>query len=181
MARKHFMKNFDMNSKSIIVSLIACVVMLLTFAGCKKGPNVQYVEGTVSVDGKLLDECTVTFCPILTSGDDLNSDQRPLTASGVTDEKGLYRLSSLMGGSIGGGTTVGEYKVCIVKKKDTKPKPNIGPGDRLPTSAEMRPIWKYETPEIFEEQGKTPITVTVEKGKNTFHFDLKSDGTFEIK
>ena len=42
----------------------------------------------------------------------------------------------------------------------------------------LPPQWDYGVPMAFERD--TPLAVTVVKGKNTFNFDLRSDGTFEI-
>jgi len=165
-----------MTSKNI-VSFIIAFTFLLVISGCgPSGPPVQFVEGTVSVDGELLEGVTVTFCPTSTDGnpDDLT---RPLMASGTTDEKGHFRLSAVQGGAIGGGTTMGEYAVAIVKKINTRPPPVVRQGDPPPTPAMTRPIFHYYTPEIYERQETTPITVEVNRGRNRFDIDLKSDGT----
>ena len=156
-------------------------VLILGLAGCgNRGPAVQFVEGTVSVDGTPLEDTLVVFCPKDILGDP-NNVKRPLMAGGTTDKKGYYRLSSLQGGAIGGGTTIGEYDVTIVKKTNTRPAwvPS-GPGDRPPSAEAVRPIFQYDTPEIFERQETTPITVKVERGKNRFDFDLKSDDSFTV-
>ena len=165
-----------MITKSFISTLVV-LVLLVSVTGCGgKGPPVQFVEGTVSVDGSLLENCTVTFIPQGTSG--------ALLASGVTDAKGYFRISSVEGGAIGGGTTVGEYFVSIVKKTNSRPPIQVDEHGRpIGNPSGFRPMWDYVTPMVFELQGKrteVPITVTVKKGKNRFGFDLKADGSFTV-
>jgi hypothetical protein len=163
-----------MISKQLIPLLVVSVACL-AFTGCRpKGPPVQFIEGTVSVDGKLLQGVTVTFCP-KEEGDSKNLN-RPLMASGTTDEKGYFRVSALQGGKIDGGTTIGEYGISLVKKINTRPPPVTGPGIPPPTPEATRPIFQYDTPKIFERFDATPITVNVIKGKNRFDFGLQSDG-----
>ena len=164
-----------MTTKKFIAPLVV-FSFALSLAGCgDKGPAVQFVEGTVSFDGNLIDNCSVTFSP-KDKSDSSTGVNRPLLSSGLTDAKGHFRLSAVMGGAIGGGTTVGEYAVCIVKKEPV-PQRNLNqrPGEGTP-----EPEYRYITPRIFEEEGTTPITLKVEKGKNRFDFDLKADGSFTV-
>ena len=168
-----------MTSKKFISHLVV-FVSILGFVGCgNKGPPVQFVDGTISVDGDLLDGCTVMFIPKGTS-----ASATTLLASGITDEKGYFRISSVEGGTIGGGTTVGEYFVSIVKKKDARPPVTFDErGNILSGNPYGPPMWAYSTPEVFELQEprtEVPITVEIKKGKNKFNFDIKSDGSFTV-
>lgn len=152
------------------------IALLLLCVSCTRGPNTQFIEGIVTLDGVPAERATVNFLPKSPS-EALDSTERPLLASGVTDAQGYYRLSSVMGGKFGGGTTMGEYKVTLVKKEQTN-KPIVK--DDRPVRS-IRPVYKYHIPEKFEKRGTSEIEVTVTKGKNRFNFDLQSDGSFEIK
>ncbi|HBT77364.1 MAG TPA: hypothetical protein DEB39_10690 [Planctomycetaceae bacterium] len=152
-------------------------LILVSLLGCRKGPDTQFIEGVVKLDGVPLEKATVTFAPKSTDYDP-ETLERPLLASGVTDEKGYYRLSSVGGGQIGGGTTVGSYVVLIVKKEQTNTPPPAKPGE---PSISVRPEYKYHTPKKFETRDTSGIEVDVVKGRNHFQFDLQSDGGFEIE
>jgi len=153
----------------VLVFLVSALTFLL---GCgKKGPAVHHVEGIVTVDGQPVEGANVNFAPKQVLGpDDLSG---PLLAGGTTGSNGKYTLSTSRGSAVGGGTTAGEYHVTIVKKKMTNaPTAPLAPGQRI------IPQYEYGVPQVFERDSK--ISVEVVKGKNTFNFDLKSDGTFEV-
>lgn len=155
------------------------LLLSAVICGCQKGPDTQFIEGVVTLDGVPVGNATVNFIPkpVDYKPDGIN---RPLLASGFTDEKGYYRLSSVMGGRIGGGTTAGEYVITIVKKEQTN-KPVIKPGERQTINvANIRPKYKYFVPEKFENKETSEVELSVSKGKNRFNFNLKSDGSFEI-
>ena len=150
------------------ISLLPCVCLFMLFSGCGPGgPPVQYVEGIVTLDGVPVEGANVNFGPkqAASAGSDV-----ALVAGGVTDAQGKYTISSVGGGKIGGGTTVGEYVVAIVKKTMTTPVGVSGPTGP--------PRYRYDVPAAFERN--SPIAVTVAKGKNTFNFNLKSDGTCDV-
>ena len=155
--------------------LLASLLFVLAFLpGCgKRGPKVYHVEGIVTVDGEPVEGANVSFVPKQASGaDDLSG---PLLAGGATDANGKYTLSTSRGSAIGGGTTAGDYKVTIVKKKMTNaPTAPLAAGQRLV------PQYEYGVPRAFEDSNNAKISVEVVKGKNTFNFALKSDGTFEV-
>ena len=143
----------------------------MLLAGCgPKGPDVNLVEGVVTLDGTPVEGANVNFAPKQEPAPgDISG---PLLAGGATDANGKYTLSVIRGGAIGGGTTAGEYNVSIVKKRVTNAptapnQPMVGP-----------PKFEYDIPQVFERASK--ITAEVVKGKNTINFVLKSDGTFEV-
>lgn len=158
--------------------LFVFLVLSVVFFGCRKGPDTQFIEGVVTLDGAPVEKATVNFIPKPTDYDP-NDMNRPLLASGFTDEKGYYRLSSVMGGKIGGGTTFGEYAVTIVKKEQTN-KPIIKDGKVPANINKVRPLFKYHVPEKFEKKESSGMELSVSRGKNRFNFNLKSDGSFEI-
>ena len=150
------------------------IFVLVSLLGCgSKGPKVYRVEGIVTLDGTPVADANVSFVPKQAGApDDLTG---PLLAGGATDAAGKYTLTTNRGSAIGGGTTVGEYQVSIVKKKMTNPLTGpLAPGQRFV------PQYQYEVPRAFEDSQKSNISVEVVKGKNVFNFALKSDGTCEV-
>ena len=148
------------------------VFSLLFLEGCgPRGPVVHFVEGTVTLDGQPVEEALVSFVPLVES-DDLSG---PLLAIGYTDADGKYTLTTTRGSTVDGGTSLGEYKVTIVKKDMLNlPTGPIPPGQRFV------PNWHYHVPQAFEDSSKSSIDVEVVRGRNVFNFALKSDGTCEI-
>ena len=149
-------------------------VFLLFLSGCgPKGPKVHQVEGIVTLDGTPVEGANVSFVPIRAS--DPNDLSGPLLAGGATDAAGKYTLSTSRGSAIGGGTTMGEYNVSIVKKSMANALSGpLAPGQRFV------PQFHYDVPRAFEDSTKSNISVEVVKGKNVFNFALKSDGTCEV-
>ena len=75
--------------------------------GCgKPGPQVQYVEGVVVLDGEPVADATVVFVPEAADG---------LVATGRTNAEGRFTLTSVRGGKPNGGALVGEYAVTFSK------------------------------------------------------------------
>lgn len=155
-------------------ALVFCFIVFATLiAGCGiSGPPVQFIDGTVSIDGVLVEAATVTLVPKNTP-DSVVDNTRPLSASGNTDSNGYFRLSAMQGGAIDRGTTVGEYTIVISKRIDTQVRTEAA-------HAKLPPIWRYDVPRLFESESTSPISIIVVKGKNRFDFDLKSDGTFKV-
>ena len=150
----------------IFVFLLFCC-----FAGCgQSGIPVQFVEGTVTMDGLPLESANIMFVP-KDAGTESNSKAvgtYPEPASGHTDAQGRYVLTS-MNGKGGKGALVGEYVVTVTKtenyeKPGTPPK---APDDPAP------PLSRIITPKVYGNRLQTPFTATVVKGKNSFDFDLQ--------
>ena len=157
-----------------IIASLWIVFVPASFWGCShKGPVVHHVTGIVTLDGQPVADANVSFVPKQASSpDDLNAS---LLAGGATDVAGKYTLSTARGSAVGGGTTAGEYKVTIVKKKMANALNGpLAPGQRFV------PQYEYEVPRAFEDSSKSNIFVEVVKGKNIFNFALKSDGTCEV-
>lgn len=149
--------------------LFFMLLPVLLLSACKKGLEVQFVEGNVTLDGKPFEHVVITFHPIE------GGDGRFGFAS--TDEKGYYRISTL-GGKPEGGTTLGSYGVSFSKEV---------PAGKQPTEEEKatNPNWEYSgkydldkvdelAPKKYVDPKTSGFTVTVEKGKNLFNFDLFS-------
>jgi hypothetical protein len=131
---------------SLMLGLLGAVL------GCSSsGPDIAYVEGRVTMDGKPLPNATVVFVP---------DDGRPAGAS--TDEDGHFVLNFSQGrkGAIPGNSTV-----RIMTMRDAGMDEN---GQTVPGSPETVPA-KYNT--------ETTLEFEVEpKKKNVANFDLKSTG-----
>jgi hypothetical protein len=159
---------------------LAAMVML---SGCGGGgPDVEYVEGKVTLDGTPVEGVTVGFSPTGPLGG--------TPATGRTDANGVYRLTATGGGEVGGGVATGEYNVSFSKTEVTG-----GGGDM--TAEETEKFMQTEEYEKLSSGGLSAppksvnvlpmgyanpltsgITVTVKGGKNVggeFDFDLKSD------
>ena len=138
------------------VALLLFVVVLV--AGCgPKGPAVNYVEGTVTFDGKPLDKAQLFFHP----------QDGGLPATGMTDANGKYKLTSLQGGGVGKGATAGDFVVAITRWTD---EPSRIERDRA--SGESMAFFDSVIPERYTTQHTTPLTFTVVTGKNRFDIDI---------
>jgi hypothetical protein len=126
------------------------IALLLVIAGCgPAGPDVQFVEGVVTLDDKPLDGATVTFAAV---------DKTGIPAAGKTDAEGRFRLNATQGKKYGKGTVVGEYVVTVTKlfwrEKAVEP--------------------DHITPLVYENSKDSPLRATIVKGRNTFEFALTS-------
>lgn len=122
--------------------LLIMPVMLTLFVGC--GPQSHRVTGTVTMDGQPLEAASVMFYPV--EGGRANS-------LATTDATGAYELKYT---STVKGAMAGEYKVLIMKVKET-------PGG---TEIETLPA-RYNS--------KSTLTAVVTTGgKNVFDFALES-------
>ena len=159
---------------------IAAICLLVTALGCgHKGPQVQFVEGRVLLDGEPIEGCDVGFSP-LTVG---------LSAYGRTNAAGLFRLTTVRGGRPLGGAQIGDYAVTVVKWRnrldDLGPKPD-------PADAAASARWQVEAdrlmslpadyivPKAYGDKATSPLRATVRKGRNTgpdFTFELSNDFT----
>ncbi|WP_040352914.1 carboxypeptidase regulatory-like domain-containing protein [Blastopirellula marina] len=134
--------------KCNIVSLALCGLLL---AGCSAGPSdlpeVAPVTGTVTLDGKPLNNATLKFQP--TAG-------RPST--GLTNEQGQYSLRYNIDLD---GAKLGDHSVTITTYQEFDDPSNPS----KPASPERLPA-KYHT--------KSELVAEVTAGDNVVDFDLKS-------
>jgi hypothetical protein len=142
------------------------VILLLIQLGCngKTYISTEFVEGTVTLDGVPLDDVIVTFLPV-------NSGELGYAS---TDAEGKFKVSTFNGKS-GTGTTVGEYRVTFNKEIEDVTKRHF----RKDETGKDIPLPNLETIQIVPKKYLSPetsgFTVTVEKGKNVFNFDLVSE------
>lgn len=128
----------------------ALALALAILAGCgKSGPEVAFVSGTVTLDGKPLDGATIIFTP--TSGG------RPSGAE--TNEEGYYELTYTEGVM---GALPGKHTVTIRTFRESNP------GENVKARPETLPA-KYNA--------KTKLKKKVEAGQeNDIDFNLDSEG-----
>jgi len=146
---------------------IACFVTLLlvvALTGCRSdgGLKVEYVEGIITLDGEPLSEASVTFVP--------TSDGPTVeTAMGMTNDKGIYKLSSMNGKPLA-GAVVGEYKVLVSKIHAE----SLSEGLEYGTSMGYTVPYKqtHLLPRIYRDMEQTPFSATVKKGRNKLDFSL---------
>lgn len=135
------------------------IFLALAFVGCNKGPNTQYVEGTVTLDGQPLAGASVTFVPV--------SEGTGETAGGFSDDNGVYRLSSLYGQG-GKGALAADYVVLVSKSKTVPLAKPIKYDDGTETTETSEQILNP----IYRDKTKTPLKFSVKPGRNNINLEL---------
>ncbi len=136
------------------------ILFIVATIGCgSRGLRVEYVEGIVTLDGEPVPEATVTFLP--------TKETPPMEmATGMTDANGAYKLSSVTGQATA-GAVAGEYKVLVTKVTTD--------GNEVEYGA-IRSVnavkYTHHVPAVYRDSQKTPLTVTVIKGKNNIPLKL---------
>jgi hypothetical protein len=127
---------------------VACMAMGLP--GCGRGLTVGEVSGQVTFMGKPVSEGTITF---------INPTK------GYVAEASLQKDGSYVVQTPEGGLVVGEYLVMVnpLRYVDTS-------NPRTPPSPVEKPA--PNIPEKYRNQGRTPLRASVQKGSNTFDFDM---------
>lgn len=138
------------------------LLFIVAFIGCGSSSiRVEYVEGIVTLDGEPVSEATMTFLP--------KTETPPMEmATGMTDANGAYKVSSVTGKAVA-GAVAGEYKVAISKVLITAKEVEYG-AIRGPHDIQQTHL----LPAIYADYQNTPLTATVNKGKNKIDFELKS-------
>ena len=131
----------------ILLRMCVAAAGMATLIGCSTGPPFGDVAGTVTMDGKPVDDGSIRFVPV-----DGNA--------------------SSAGGSIKGGKFSVKVPVTKHKVEVSAPKPGTGglikKGDGPPVEV-IADEWipeKYNT--------RSELTCEVKSGKNTYDLDLKS-------
>jgi hypothetical protein len=155
-----------------LVCSMALVAML--GGGCgPSGPRVQYVAGTVILDGSPLAAATVIFRP--------KSGGSP--GAGITDAQGRYVLAT-PGFKPGSGVLAGDYGVLI--RKYTSVEESLGPSPSDPLAmAEwqakanaLEAQWATAggppalAPVRYASDATSGLSATVVAGRNTLDFSL---------
>lgn len=159
-------------------SVVLCVLGLLSSAvvtGCGSGGPQKVipekavpVTGTVTLDGKPLDNARVTFYP--------SSSAQGDGSSGTTDSAGKYELQSVFGSEVVVGAAPGKYKVVISRMV----RPD---GSPMPPDSQEPPIMSGAREGIalkYSGFSTTELSANVASSGGTFDFALKSGGAAGI-
>jgi hypothetical protein len=162
-----------------IVARAASVVMLgaMLATGCGRGtgPAVQFVQGTITLDGQLLEGATVALIPVAGSAG--------LPAYGLTKLGGAFVLTSSRGGKVGAGAVAGDY-IVTVKKMRTVSEADIGiliTRDDYEKQKRDYPLFTPEIPVVppaYGDATTSGLRATVKQGRNVgpeFQFKLRAD------
>lgn len=125
------------------------------------------IEGTVTYNGEPVEGALVGMTPI--------DDPKGLPAFGRTNAQGRYTITSLRGGREGGGAQIGKYRVTVSKEVPSR---EMTPAeqrayDRHGTMPNIQP--KHVLPLRYSVAGQSGLEVQVDKGKNTFDFNLADE------
>ncbi len=150
----------------VCASLAAlCCVAFMAFGCGKAGPQVQYVEGVVLLDGVPVADASVVFVPREVGG---------LVATGRSNSEGRFTLTSVRGGKPNGGALVGDYAVTFSKADyDLK-----GTGKTRDDDLDGVPLI-HLIPRQYADVEKSGLRATVKQGRNVgpdFQFELASGG-----
>lgn len=138
---------------------------LLLLVGCAKeeGEPTYKVSGTITQKGNPVAGAIVAFTPVATG----------TAASGVTDESGVYQLTTR---SSGDGAVLGKYRVTIMKYDDQKKvvaeQPPTAYSENLAEMAKPSALPKNLLPAKYANPVTSKIEAEVVKGANKFDFKV---------
>ncbi|MDR2757637.1 MAG: hypothetical protein LBC20_18255 [Planctomycetaceae bacterium] len=132
-------------STDFVLFLVCCAIFV---SGCSKGDPVAPVSGTVTLQGKPIADCSITFQP---------TAKNPIVAAfGLTDVNGKFSLETIESPKRK-GAVAGEYQVKFFWRDpdfdETKSKPA-----------------PYQIPVKYQQEGITFIVPN--EGKTDVVFDL---------
>ncbi len=137
----------------------AFLAALIVLPACGGGPiKTEGVSGVVTYNGEPLPNATVHFIP---------ADSTGSPSYGKTNEKGEYKLQTLLGAA-DAGTTPGKYKVKIdcLESFET--------GETIEVNGEEQPEMDVRSiiPATYNNEETSGLEADVVAGDNTFNFDL---------
>ncbi len=171
-----------LNCCLVILGLATCAVASI---GCSPSGKTtiatEYVEGVVTLDGDPVADATVTFMPV--------NAEEGVSATGLTDANGVYKLTATPGGDEAGepgaGTVAGEYYVGVVKttvpeiEEEETTSDEAAEGGGATTDEEVYDDTSddgitYVVPEKYNNPKESGIKKTVKEGKNDINIELTS-------
>ena len=148
--------------------LLLGLALLAAAPGCSRGPQFADVEGTITLNGRPLQDTEVVFLP------DPEVGTLGPSSSGYTDAKGHYQLVTNKGQS---GAVVGTHRVCI-RDLTTLPTPPLldAEGNRERANPGAKPAPKVSrVPAPYSSSQQTPLrAIEVKPGAQTLDFDVGS-------
>lgn len=137
---------------------LAALATLAVLPACSKAIKTEGVSGVVTYNGEPLAAATVKFIPIDSTGSQ---------SYGKTNEKGEYKLQTLLGAA-DAGTTPGEYKVTVDCVK------SVPTGNMIQENGEEIEEMDVESviPKSYSNPDTSGLTATVAPGDNAINFDL---------
>ena len=146
--------------KKFALGLVA-LAMLTVLPACSKAIKTEGVTGVVTYNGEPLADATVKFIP---------ADGTGSQSYGKTNEKGEYKLQTLLGAA-DAGTTPGEYKVTVdcIETVET--------GKMIQENGEEKPetIAQSLIPAKYNNAETSGLTATVAPGDNKIDFALEDE------
>ena len=137
-----------MSSRRWLVCVAAGAALFVTVGCGPDGPDIGYVEGTVTLGGQPLEDALVMFTPA--------EGGRP--AAGRTNAEGYYELIYTQGRM---GALPGEHTVTISTYQEGDPDEGIAKvPERVPARYNVH----------------TELKETVKAGNNEINFELSSEG-----
>jgi len=154
------------------VSRLACRATWLVFAaivlvGCRREGLPAAVEGKLTLRGKPLDNCLVTFLP------ETGQEVRGSYSTGLTDEQGCYRLSGVDQRE---GAAVGPHRVTV---QDMSVSTGVRRRDHGTVDAEPRhdgsppKVRRSRVSERYSSPASTPLRFEVRIGPQTLDLELE--------
>jgi len=158
-----------MTNRSVIVLLLIGPLLLVGCGGSSgRSLQVEYVEGVVSLDGQPVSEASIAFLP-------KNEGNGTEAAGGFSDARGVYKLSSI-NGDFERGAVAGEYIVTVSKIETNNPFEGMSEEEAEKAAARgLVPTQKELLPTIYQNRRNTPLSFTVNKGRNKIDIELKSN------
>ena len=144
-----------------ISTIIVLCVVCFGVSGCfSKSPPLGKVEGTVSFDGKPLEEGTIIF-----------------TVSGARDASGLIKngeIQQVTSFKPGDGAPLGEAKIAVIAVKPSTGSisPANNPSPDTPGTSTMTGPSEFLIPTRYTNPEKSGLTATITKGTNEIHLEL---------
>jgi hypothetical protein len=144
-------------------------ICILTGCGHRSAFPTEPIDGLVTLDGKPLDQATITFSPILNE----TLDAKP--AYGLSDAEGKFKITAANGGLEGKGTTIGKYTVCVSKIVGTTSLSDEEIKERNAKGIAVQLEFKSVIPQKYSDTSTSGLIFEVVRGKNTCILELKSE------
>lgn len=134
-------------------------------SGCKKAPPpIVEVEGVVLLNGNPLPNALVEFIP------ELNHFGAEMNSSGITDEKGFFRLTCRWNNQP--GAAVATHRV-IITDAPMEGGRGMDPESQAKSAQYYSSLKNRPIPSSYSDFSKTPLRLSVEAGKKTYEISLQ--------